>query len=348
MFSVEPNHHKNDQNFKYMKVLNSIDEFEKTTQPVVVTMGSFDGVHQGHQLVLNQLKNIADKNKALPVVISFSPHPRIYFNPETDFKLLTTDSEKAYLLQQQGIDYFILQRFDSDFARQTAEDFVRKLSENLNMKHLLIGYDHRFGKDRKGDFKHIQSLESTYDFTTHQADILKKNDTGLSSTLIRNQLLQGDVKTANEFLGYPYFITGRVVKGNQLGQKLGFPTANIEVHMPDDQSRMTDDSFYDSSAKYKLIPQQGVYLVQSKIDGKDYYGMMNIGFRPTIDGKKQTKEVHFFDLDKDLYNKVLRISFLERLRDEQKFPSLDALQKQLRQDAKTARNLIEKYSNQSL
>jgi len=348
-----------------MRIFNSIEEFSKINRPTSLTIGSFDGVHKGHQKVLKQLKDISKQNHTQSVVITFSPHPRIFFHPENnDFKLLNTDFEKSQLLENQGIDYLIIQPFDKKFAEQTPVSFIQKLVENLHMNHLLMGYDHRFGKDKKGDFDMIKPLANKYGFQLHQIDALKMNDLELSSTRIRNELKNGKIEKANELLGYPYFITGQVIKGNQLGRKLGYPTANIEVTMPDDQSRKQEvgsrelvtgsikseniDSsihlFIDSSTKYKLIPKQGVYLVKSNIDGKDYYGMMNIGFRPTIDGKKQIKEVHFFDLDKDLYGKNLQISFLKRLRNEQKFPSLEALQKQLQRDEIQARSLIPDYT----
>jgi len=342
-----------------MKILNSIDEFISGDEPVALTVGSFDGVHTGHRQILQQLKDIALANQGKTLVVTFSPHPRIFFNPDTDLGLLTTDSEKAELIANQGIDYLVFQAFDKEFAGLSPEEFIRRLRQNLKMKDLLLGYDHRFGKDRSGDFNHIQSLEKKYDFKTHRIDAVKIGGKSVSSTLIRQALQNGDIETANEYLGYPYFITGKVIKGNQLGRKLGYPTANIEVGSRKPKVRSGESEagsiksenidssihqFIDSSTKYKLIPKQGVYLVKSNIDGQDYYGMMNIGFRPTIDGKKQIKEVHFFDLNKDLYGKDLRISFLKRLRDEQKFPSLEALKEQLQRDEVQARGLASQAS----
>jgi len=313
-----------------VKVNNHLD-LEKPEKPAVVTIGSFDGVHLGHQKVLDDLKTIANNHGERSVVISFEPHPRIFFNPDTDLRLLTTTDEKASLLSQQNIDDLILQKFDHEFASQDAETFVKKLVETLNMKDLLIGYDHRFGKDRKGTFDFVKSLEQKYGFKTHKIAPLFINGTEVSSSLIRKILSTGDVRLAQTYLGRPYLLTGRVVKGNRLGRKLGFPTANISVDNP-----------------YKLIPKQGVYLVKSMIDNQPVFGMMNIGFRPTIDGKKQIMEIHFFDFNGDLYGKSIPVYFLERLRDEQKFPSLEALQNQLKKDADLSRRLIsDNYINSS-
>ncbi len=303
-----------------MKQIHSLDNFLSiNNKPTVVTIGSFDGVHKGHQQVLQQLKDLAQKHDMASVVMSFDPHPRIFFNPDSDLRLLTTDDEKAGLLDQQGIDYFVLQAFDRTFANQDPEIFIQQLVDKLNMKHLLIGYDHHFGKNRKGDYEFIKTLEPKYGFTTHKIEAVRMNDTNLSSTHIRKALKEGDIALANSYLGYPYFFTGKVVKGNQLGRKLGFPTANIQIE-----------------DMYKHIPKQGVYIVKSVFDEKPVYGMMNIGYRPTIDGKKQIIEAHFFDFDKDIYDQPIRISFLKRLRDEQKFPSLEALKAQLKKDKAAA------------
>ena len=294
-------------------------------QPTAVTIGSFDGVHLGHQKVLKDLRDIAKTNHALSVVISFEPHPRFFFNPGTDLRLLTTTKEKIDLLSQYHIDELILQKFDAGFASQDAEIFVKKLVENLNMKDLLIGYDHRFGKDRKGTFDFVKSLENKYDFKTHKIEPLIIDEQEISSSLIMQILSKGEVDLAKKYLGRPYFLTGTVVRGNRLGRKLGFPTANIIIKDTE-----------------KLIPKQGVYLVFSSIDNKIVYGMMNIGYRPTIDGTRLIMEVHFFDFTGDLYDKNITVHFLKRLRDEQKFPDLNALKNQLKKDAEMSRELIAK------
>ena len=301
---------------------------DKKNKPAVVTIGSFDGVHLGHQKVLNDLKDIAKNDNARTVVISFEPHPRIFFNPDTDLRLLTTADEKAKLLSQQNIDELILQKFDDKFAKQDAETFIKKLVENLNMTDLLIGYDNRFGKDRKGTFDFVKTLEQKYGFKTHKIEPLIIDGKPVSSSIIRKALSNGDVQSAQTYLGRPYALTGKVVEGNRLGRTLGFPTANIKV----------DNTF-------KLIPKQGVYLVKSIIDNQPVFGMMNIGFRPTINGKKQIMEIHFFDFNGDLYGKSIPVYFLERLRDEQKFPNLEALKNQLKKDAVLSRQIIAKQLN---
>ncbi len=308
-----------------MKIIDHLSS-DKTDKPAVVTIGSFDGVHLGHQKVLTDLKKIAEKDNARTVVVSFEPHPRIFFNPQTDLRLLTTAEEKANLLSQQNIDELLLQKFDKDFAGQDAETFVKRLVENLNMKDLLIGYDHRFGKDRKGTFDFVKSLEPKYGFKTHKIEPLLLDGQAISSSIIRKALQNGDANLAQTYLGRPYVLTGRVVEGNRLGRTLGFPTANISVDNP-----------------YKLIPKQGVYLVKSIINQKPVFGMMNIGYRPTIDGKKQIMEIHFFDFNGDLYGKTIPVYFLERLRDEQKFPNLEALQNQLKKDAELSRRMISEF-----
>ncbi len=307
-----------------MKILNSLQSY-KSNKPATVTIGSFDGVHLGHQKVLNDLKQIAKNSDSHSVVISFEPHPRLFFNPGAGLRLLTTNDEKIDLLAKQNIDYLILQKFDKDFSNQTAEDFIKALVDNLNMKHLLIGHDHQFGKNRQGNFELIQSLGSKYGFKTHQIKPLTVDGIKVSSTLIREALQNGHISLANKLLGYPYFINGEVVTGNQLGRTIGFPTANINIQ-----------------SEHKLLPKQGVYVVKSIIDGQEINGMMNLGLRPTVDGTKQIMEVHFFNFDKDIYGRKIPIYFVERLRDELKFPSLEALKAQLKKDAEKSLKILGK------
>ena len=306
-----------------MKVYHSIQDFKKENiAPTSLTIGSFDGVHRGHELVLNQLKNVANQSDTKSVVLTFTPHPRIYFNPKTDLRLLQTDTEKIESLSRQDVDFLIIQKFDDAFAKQSPETYIRQLKENLGMQNVLIGYDHRFGKDRAGNFEFVKSLETKYDYKTHQIEVLNVDNINLSSSVIRKALQAGNLEKANEFLGHYYSLSGVVVRGNQLGRTLGYPTANIDVAHP-----------------YKLIPKDGVYLVQSTIDGQKLFGMMNIGVRPTIEGKIQVIETHFFDFDKDIYGKNIQISLISRLRDEQKFASLDELKQQLQRDELVAMQL---------
>lgn len=306
-----------------MKILDSYKAYNDT-KPAVITMGAFDGVHAGHRKVLAQLKDIAKQNDSRSVVLTFVPHPRIYFNPNTDLRLLNTLDEKIALLKEQDIDYLILQPFDAEFAGKSPEIFINELVSETKMKHLLMGYDHSFGKNGAGNFDLVKKLSIKNDFEVHQIEELK-NDVGkISSTAVRKALLAGKVEEANQILGYPYMLMGKVVKGNQLGRTIGFPTANIQVE-----------------DKYKLFPKKGVYVVSVQIDNATVFGMMNLGLRPTVDGKKMVIEVYLFDFDQDIYGQSIRVSFLKRLRDEQKFSSVDALKKQLELDEITSRKYIE-------
>ncbi len=303
---------------------------DKIEEPVVLTLGSFDGVHLGHHGLIDQLKEIAKNKGYKTALLTFVPLPKKYFDKEGNFKLLTTDQEKIDLLSRTGIDYLILEDFNKDFASQEPEEFIKKLKNEYGMKLLLMGYDHHFGKDKKGNFEYIRSLAPLLDFETQIIKPVLRDGKPISSSLIRKQIIEGDVEKANQLLGYPYFIQGKVVSGNRIGNKLGFPTANIQ---PDSND--------------KLNPKQGVYIVKSPIEGEDVYGMMNIGLRPTIDGTKQIMEVHFFDFDGDLYGKNLKIEFLKRLRNERKFPSLDALTKQLGEDKKESLEWLKTQANKN-
>ncbi len=307
-----------------MKTLRSLKDYTGT-QPTVVTIGSFDGVHLGHQKIIKDLKSLGLQKNEKTVVISFEPHPRLFFDPHADLKLLTTNTEKANLLAQHGIDYFILQKFDHAFANQSPEEFVRQLVENLKMKDLLIGYDHHFGKDRQGNFDFIRSLEHKYGFKTHKITPMLIDGIKISSTKIRDALKSGNVALANKLLGHPFYLSGEVVAGNRIGRQLGFPTANLKFDHPN-----------------KILPKQGVYVVKSIIENRPVYGMMNLGIRPTIDGRKMIMEVHFFDFNKDIYGQTIPIYFLKRLRAEQKFDNLTALKAQLKKDAVRAKEWLKK------
>ncbi len=289
-----------------------------------ITIGSFDGVHKGHIDLIKQLKETGEQNNLKTAVITFVPHPKIFFKVP-DFKLINTLDEKIDLLKKTEIDYLILQEFNLDFANQQPDDYIRKLIDNYQMKILLMGYDHHFGKDKKGNFVYIKSLEDKMHFETKQIRVLKERNEPVSSSRIRELIKNGKIQEVNELLGYDFFISGKVVSGNRIGNKLGFPTANIEV----------DD-------EYKIKPKQGVYIVSSEIDGNKYYGMMNIGIRPTINGTKEISEVHFFNFNQNIYEKFINISFLKRLRKEKKFQSLSDLTAQLQKDKQISFNWLNK------
>jgi riboflavin kinase/FMN adenylyltransferase len=311
-----------------VKVLHSLNEY-KNIKSTTVTIGSFDGVHKGHQKVLRQLQSIAKQSDTQSVVISFVPHPRIFFDPNTALKMLNTTDEKIALLEKQGLDYLILQTFDRNFASKNPDDFIKEMVSTLKMKHILMGYDHSFGKNAEGNYELVSRLSKKYNYETHLIEEAKIDDIKLSSTAVREALLAGNIEKANRILAYPYALTGLVVKGNQLGRTIGFPTANIEV-----------------SDKYKLFPKQGVYVVSALVAGQSVYGMINLGMRPTVDGKKMVIEVYLFNFNQDIYHKTIRIAFLKRLRDEQKFPSVEALKMQLIKDEATSKKYIESIVKQ--
>lgn len=298
-----------------MKIFNSIQEFSSTTK-TIVTLGTFDGVHKGHKSILDKLTTSSKLSGCESLVLTFFPHPRMVLQQNTDLKLLNTIEEKAVLLENEGIDNLIIHPFDHAFSRLTAEEFVKDiLVDKLNISKIIIGHDHRFGRNRTATIDDLIRFGQEYGFEVEKISALEINEVSVSSTKIRNALINGNIETANEFLGYPYFISGTVVQGKQLGRTINFPTANIEVN-----------------ESYKLIPANGVYVVSSVIDGKIVQGMMNIGTRPTVDGTNTTIEVHFHDFEDNLYGNNLTISIYHRLRDEVKFESFDALKLQLEKD----------------
>ncbi|MCF6279505.1 MAG: bifunctional riboflavin kinase/FAD synthetase [Flavobacteriaceae bacterium] len=306
-----------------MKITRGFSNFS-TTKKTILTIGTFDGVHLGHQKVIEQLINTSNKEKKTSLLLTFFPHPRMILQKSSDIKLINTIEEKTELLQRLGLQNLIIQPFDYEFSRLTALEFVRDvLVTKLNISKLIIGYDHRFGKNREGDFGQLQEHGEMFGFEVEEISAQSLNDIAISSTKIRKALNGGNIQEANNYLGYNFTISGEVVTGNNLGEKLGFPTANISI-----------------KEDYKLIPKTGVYIVKSTIDNVLYFGMMNIGNRPTINGKHQTIEVNFFDLDKNLYGKFIKIELLKFLRNEQKFNSIDDLKAQLHQDKKTAQKII--------
>jgi riboflavin kinase/FMN adenylyltransferase len=293
----------------------------------VITIGTFDGVHLGHQQIINQLKHTAQKVNGETVIITFHPHPRsIVGTYGGTVALLNTLEEKIFLLEKAGINHLVIVPFDKKFASQTAEAYCKDFIYSYFKPHtVIIGYDHRFGKNRTGDYHLLEEIGLELGFDVKEIDEKILNTVIVSSTRIRNALLENDIKTANEFLGYSYFFEGEVVKGNQLGRTIGYPTANIKISSVD-----------------KLMPADGVYAVLVNIEqhSRRYLGMMNIGFRPTVDGTKRLIEVNIFDFNKDIYGRNLRVHIHEFLRNEIKFSDLDALIKQLQIDGVEARVLL--------
>lgn len=307
-----------------MKVIHNYKNFTAKKKSVV-TIGTFDGVHIGHQKILEQLVSTAKNNNANSVLLTFFPHPRMVLQKDNSIKLINTIEERIEILKETGLDYLIIHPFDKDFSRLTALDFIREvLVSHLDTSKLIIGYDHRFGKNREGNFEQLQEFGEMYDFEVLEIPAQDINNISISSTKVRNALLDSDIKKANRYLGYNFSIKGKVVSGKQLGNTIGYPTANIKV-------------FED----YKLIPKKGAYLVKSTIENEVVYGMMNIGIRPTVNGTNETIEIHFFNFNKNIYNETLSIEILDFLREEQKFESVKALQEQLHQDKLKSLELIE-------
>lgn len=317
-----------------MKIYNHIDEFCKINH-AAVTIGTFDGVHLGHQKIINRLQTLAKRAGAETVVLTFFPHPRMILNPEdVSIRLISTMTEKAQQFDKLGIDHLIITPFTRDFSNLSPQEYIKNiLVDKIGMKHIVIGYDHRFGKNRIGGLEHLQQFAPIYGFEIEEISQQDINDVAVSSTKIRHALLEGDVKTAREFLGYPFHLTGKIIRGDQIGRKIGFPTANI---------------FVDES--YKLIPSDGIYAVEVEIlkgesQGSKSKSMAYIGHRPTINGMTRNIEVHIFDFGQDIYNQFIRIHFVYFVREDQKFNSLEELRVQLGEDEKVVRELLSKSTN---
>jgi len=294
----------------------------------VVTIGTFDGVHIGHKKIINRLVNIAKQEGLQAVVLTFFPHPRMVVQSDTKIKMLNTIDEKNKLLEQQGIDHLVIKKFTKDFSRLSAQEYVRKvLVETLHVKHIIIGYDHHFGRNRTANIHDLKAFGEIYDFKVTEILAQEIDEVTISSTKIRQALNSGDVKTANTFLGYNFMISGTVVKGKGIGKTLNFPTANIRI-----------------SESYKLIPKHGVYVVKTRILNTTVFGMMNIGVNPTVNGKLRSIEIHFFDFSQDIYGVYLEIEILKRLREEQKFDSLAELEKQLLKDAVISKQFLQQIN----
>ena len=298
-----------------MKIHKSINKV-LAPKKTIITIGTFDGVHLGHKSILEKIKNATLENIYESVVLTFFPHPRMVLQQDSSIKLLNTIDEKATLLEKFGIDNLIIHPFDEAFSNLSAEEFVKDiLVDKLNIHKIIIGHDHRFGKNRSADINDLISFGKKYGFEVEQISAKEIDEIAISSTKIRKALLDGNIKLANEYLGYPYFISGKVVNGKKIGRTIGFPTANIQIN-----------------ESYKLLPKNGVYIVSSKIKDVLHFGMMNIGNNPTLGDNEQSIEIHFFDLKEDIYNENLQIAFLGNIREEHKFNSITELQTQLEKD----------------
>ena len=306
-----------------MKIKTAADY--KQIKSSVITIGTFDGVHVGHQQIIHRLVDTARKNDLQALVLTFFPHPRMVIQNDANIKLINTIDEKAKQLEQLGVDHLVVKEFTKSFSRLTALEYVRDILVNkLKVKHIIVGYDHHFGRNRTANINELKEFSAFYDFEVTEIEPQEVDDVAVSSTKIRSAILKGNIATANKFLGYNFMLTGTVIKGKGLGKTLDFPTANIQIE-----------------AAYKLIPKHGVYVVKSQIKGVEVFGMMNIGKNPTVSEGNQTKiEVHFFDFNANLYGAVLKIELLDHLRSEIKFPNIEALKLQLEKDKADATNAL--------
>jgi riboflavin kinase/FMN adenylyltransferase len=308
-----------------VKIHQDISNFEARNP--VVTIGTFDGVHLGHQIVIDRLKKLAEKYDGETVVFTFYPHPRLVTSPgETNLRLLTTLDEKKLLFEAFGIDHLIIYPFTKEFSQLSYSDFVQDiLVGQIKTRCLVVGYDHKFGKNREGGFEYLKQCALKHKFDIEQLEALSLDEDHVSSTKVRDALQEGDIKKANRYLGYPFTLYGKVVLGKQVGRKIGFPTANIEASDP-----------------HKIIPGYGVYAVQIKVGDRLFSGMLNIGTRPTFNQNADNRsiEVHIFDFEEDIYNQEVTLIFAGKIRDEQKFSGVEALVEQLKKDKKSALSIL--------
>ena len=303
-----------------MKIITNLCEYSSKT-PLALSIGMFDGVHRGHQSIFSKLKSVAAEKNLRTAAFTFWPHPRKVFNPADDLKLLNTIDEKTYLISKNGVESLFLKEFDEDFRNLSGEEFVRQiLVEKLNVKYLIIGYDHTFGKNKSGDFSLLKKLSSELNFEVEQVEAVDFHDKHISSTQIRNALAEGDVKEANDMLGYVYSVAGKVVHGKKIGRTIGYPTANLEVDA------------------IKLLPKKGAYIVDVFVKNSRYKGMLSIGTNPTVNGETLTVEVYILGFDEIIYGEEISVNFREFLHDEIKFENLDKLIERLDEDKRLTEN----------
>ena len=306
-----------------MKVISTIENYQ-ATEGCSLTIGTFDGVHIGHREIIDRLVKSAREKNHLAVVLTFFPHPRMVLQKDTSIRLIDTLKEKQQLLSDLGVDVVVIHPFSKEFSRQTADEFTRDiLVKAFNIEHLIIGYDHRFGRNREATVDDLINTGETYGFTVEKIEAQEIASVNVSSTKIRTALEEGKMKIATDYLNRPFRLCGKVIEGEKIGRTIGFPTANLQIE-----------------EEYKLMPCDGVYFIQSQLENTLVYGMMNVGFRPTLEGEKRSFEVHFFDFKQDLYGALLHIDLLELIRKEKKFDSLEMLKVQLEEDQAKCRQLI--------
>jgi len=291
-----------------------------------VTIGTFDGVHLGHRKIIKKLTNIAEQKDLESVLLTFFPHPRMVLQQSNDLKLINTIDEKKQLLAETGLDHLVIEPFTLEFSRLTAKAYIEEYLINyLNAGVIIVGYDHRFGRNRKANIEDLKAFSKEYNFEVIEISKQDVDDVAISSTKIREAVQSGEIDLANRYLTKPFILTGKVVKGKQLGKSLGYPTANLQIE-----------------EDYKILPKEGVYVVRAEIDKTWYFGMMNIGHNPTIaDGNHKSVETYFFDFEGNLYNQTLQIQMLKRIRDEKKFNSVEELKSAMKNDEIFSRQYIE-------
>ncbi|MEX0997133.1 MAG: bifunctional riboflavin kinase/FAD synthetase [Flavobacteriaceae bacterium] len=309
-----------------MKVHHSITDYKNKSQSVI-TIGTFDGVHIGHREILKKLTSEAEKLNLESVILTFFPHPRMVLQKESDIKLINTIEERIDIFSKTDLDHLIIHPFTKEFSNLSAEAFVKNiLVDRLNVKKIIIGYDHRFGKNRSANIDDLKKFGEKFHFEVQEISAQELDDVAVSSTKIRKALENGDLETANNYLNYPFMLNGTIVKGRGIGRTINFPTANLHIE-----------------ENYKLIPKNGVYVVKSVLGNEEVFGIMSIGTNPTVGGKNRTIETYFLDIDKDLYGKKITIEMLSKIREEDTFDSLEALQNAIKNDEAFARKYIAGY-----
>lgn len=307
-----------------MKTFKPASTF-KPQRKTVVTIGTFDGVHLGHRKIIDRLNEVAQTKDLDSTLLTFFPHPRMVLQQKQDLKLINTIDERIEFLSETGLNHLVIEPFTKAFSRLKAEDYVRQYLVNyLNAAVVIVGYDHRFGRNRTANIQDLKQFAETYNFEVEEISKQDIDDVAVSSTKIRAAIAEGQIDLANTYLSKPFALSGKVVKGKQLGKSLGYPTANLQI-----------------KEDYKIIPKEGVYIVRAEINSKPYFGMMNIGHNPTIaKNNRKSVETYFFDFEGDLYNKPLQIQLLKRIRDERKFDSVETLKSAMKEDENYSKNFI--------
>ncbi len=310
-----------------MKIFDSITKFPSNVK-TIVTLGTFDGVHKGHIAIINRINDIAKKNNLESVLLTFYPHPRhVLYPDDQNLKLINTIEEKIDSLKLTGLDNLIIHKFDKNFSRLKSVNFIRDiLVEKLNMNYMIVGFDHQFGKNREGSFEDLIQFSNLYDFKIEKIEAQLVEGVAISSTKIRKAIQAGEIVKVNSYLSSTYSITATVINGNNIGNSIGFPTANLDV-----------------SNKWKIIPKNGVYFVSVLVQNRKYFGMLNLGSRPTITDSTFVIEVHLFDFSKQIYNDIVKVNFLKRIREEKKFLDLSKLKLQLKKDEIECRSMIDNF-----